>query len=206
MAPLTAVLLVPLLGVIAFAVDMGYVTHTQNELQSAADAAALAGAARLSSGYVSYYLPGVTSAQQATALSSATSNARTYARNYAGYNTAGSESLTLLDRDIEYGYTDSSGNYTALANYDSSGTYTPLSQSTTYPNTMKVTLRRDGNANGALGLFFARVLGINSVNLTATAAATIYAGSVNGFNTTGPFIARILPMTYDVNHWPTVRL
>src|SRR5262249_9547543 len=70
-----------------------------------------------------------------------------------------------------------------------------------YPNTVKVTLRRDASANGSLGLFFARVLGYKSVDLTATATACIYAGTVDGFSTTGKVPARILPMTYDVNDW-----
>ena len=46
-APLTAVLLIPILGMLAFAIDIGYITETNLELQNAADAAALAGAAKL---------------------------------------------------------------------------------------------------------------------------------------------------------------
>jgi hypothetical protein len=37
--PLTACLLIPLLALVAFAVDIAWITHTHNELQSAADAA-----------------------------------------------------------------------------------------------------------------------------------------------------------------------
>jgi Flp pilus assembly protein TadG len=190
LAPLTALLLIPLLGMMAFAVDMGYITHTQNELQSAADAAALAGASQLTNNFVSYYLPGTSADQQATLLSTAESNAKAQAKLYAGYNTASGVSLTLLDGDIEFGYTDSSGNYT------------PCPTWTGYPNTVKVTLRRDGSANGPLGLFFGPVIGTPTTNLTAIAAATLYAGSIDGFNTAASnFSARLLPVTYDVNHW-----
>lgn len=56
--PLTAILLVPILAMVAFSVDTGWVTHTENQLQSAADAAALAGAGQLASGFTQYYLPG----------------------------------------------------------------------------------------------------------------------------------------------------
>jgi len=47
---LTAVLLVFLLGVIAFAVDLGFIANTRTELQTAADAAAYAGAGALVNG------------------------------------------------------------------------------------------------------------------------------------------------------------
>jgi Flp pilus assembly protein TadG len=197
-APLTAILLLPLLALVAFAVDLGWITHTQNELQSAADAAALAGAAQLPDYYAPYYLvlqngqSAYSQAQsQAAILTTAENSAKTYAKKYAGYNPAGDvASLTLADSDIEFGYTDSSGNYTPLPTY------------TGYPNTVKVTLRRDSTANGPLGLFFGRVLGVNTANLQATAAATTYAGTINSFQTTNPSaMAPILPVTYDVNHW-----
>ena len=192
-APLAALLLIPLLGMMAFSVDLGYITHTQNELQSAADAAALAGAAQLTDNFVAYYLPGQTAQQQTTILSAAQTSATTSARAYAGYNGAGGvSSLALLDSDIEFGFTDASGNYTPLPTYNG------------YPNTVKVVLRRDASANGPLGLFFGPAIGTSSVTLTATAAATIQAGSIDGFNTSNSTLnVRILPMTFDVNHWNT---
>jgi Flp pilus assembly protein TadG len=206
MAPLTALLMIPLMGMVAFAVDMGLITHTQNELQSAADAAALAGAGQLSTGWVNYYSPGQSSANQTTILDNAKSSAKTAAKNFAGYNSAGGvSSLTLLDADITFGYTDASGNFTPLASgqavADPSGTGASQATYTGFPNTVKVVMRRDSSANGAVPLFFARVLGIDTQSLTATAAATIYTGTINGLNTGGTVSSRILPMTYDVNHW-----
>ena len=189
-APLTAFLLVPLVAMVAFAVDMGWITHTQNELQSAADAAALAGAGQLPDGFVAYYLPAQSAATKQATLTVCTAKASTYAKQYAGSNSAGdASSLTLLDSDIEYGFTDAAGNYTAIPAYQG------------YPNTVKVVLRRDGSANTPLGLFFAKVLNIQSVNLTATASASLYAGSIDGFRNPTTTNSRILPMTYDVNHW-----
>src|SRR5947209_2753882 len=150
--PLVALLMIPLCGMMAFSVDLTHIVLTQTELQSAADAAALAGADQLASGFVQYYLPG--QANQATILSTAQANARTYAKNYAGKNSAGGvASLTLLDGDVEFGFTDSSGTYTALPTY------------TGYPNTIKVTVRRDSTANTPLALFFAPVLGVNTTSL-----------------------------------------
>ena len=98
-------------------------------------------------------------------------------------------SLTLLSSDVEFGFTDASGAYTK-----SSGS-TPAN----YPNTVKVTVSRDSTANTPLGLFFGPVLGLSTVNLQATAAGTIYAATVNGFQNTAALDVKMLPMTYDVN-------
>jgi len=46
-APLTAILLIPLTGMVAFAVDLGYAKAVRSDLQNVADAAALAGAGKL---------------------------------------------------------------------------------------------------------------------------------------------------------------
>src|SRR5207237_3245638 len=43
-APLTAIMMVPLLGLVAFAIDAGWMALSKSGLQDAADAAALAGA------------------------------------------------------------------------------------------------------------------------------------------------------------------
>ena len=186
--PLAAILLVFLLGMVAFSVDMGYMVLSETELQSAADAAALAGAEPLMQGYVQYHLPSQPASNLPSILSTAQSNARASAKQFAAYNGAGGvKSLTLNDSDIEFGFTDASGNYTPQLVY------------TGYPNTIKVTMRRDSSANGALSLFFAPVLGVKSQNLTATASATLYGGTVNGF--TAPPPTHLLPATYDVNAW-----
>src|SRR5262249_3636438 len=79
----------------------------------------------------------------------------------------------------------------------SSGLVT-VSGTTYFPNTIKVTMRRDANANGVLKLFFAEIFGMSSINLTATASATIYGGTVNSVA-----VGRTLPVTYDGNAWNT---
>ncbi len=186
---LLAVLLIPMLAMVAFAVDIAWIALAEADLQHAADSAALAGAGQLMNGYVQYYLPGQSSANQTSILSTAQSSAKTYAKNFAGYNGAGGvTSLTLLDSDIEFGYTDSSNNYTACPTW------------TGYPNTVKVTLRRDSTANNSLPLFFGPALGASTTDLRAVAAATIYTGTVNNVNGSSSSI-NILPMTFDVNHW-----
>ena len=188
-APMTALLMVPLCGMAALTVDTSHLVWTQTELQSAADAAALAGADPLMNGWVKYYTPGQTG--QSTILSTSEANARTYAKNWVAKNSAGGVSnLTLLDADITFGYTDAQRNYTPCPTY------------TGFPNTIKVTVRRDSSANSPVGLFFGPVFGLSTSSLTATAAATIYTGTPSSFqqNSNGRKIM-ILPMAFDVNHW-----
>jgi Flp pilus assembly protein TadG len=187
---LVAFLLVPSTGMVAFAIDIAWIVQSRSDLQSAADAAALAGAEQLMSGFVQYSLPGQTN--QSGVISTTETTAKTYAKNFAGYNTAGGvSSLALNDGDIEFGFTDASN------------TYTPAPTYTGFPNTVKVTMRLDSQANGALKLFFAPLFGVNSTSLQATAAATIYTGTVNSFQSTPGKSAGVLPMTLDINAWNT---
>jgi Flp pilus assembly protein TadG len=196
-APFAAILVVVLIGMVAFAVDTGYIVLTRTELQSAADAAALAGADPLMSASIQYQMAAqnpqnAVNDYQTIILNSAMRSARAQAKQYAADNGAGGvSSLTLSDSDIEFGYMDASYNYTA---YDANN---PV-----FPNTIKVTLRRDSSANGTLGLFFAPVIGTSNVDVTATASATLMGGAASNFNTsiTGQNI-KMLPLAYDVNAW-----
>ena len=189
-APLVALLLVPFLGLVAFAVDIARIVQARSDLQNAADSAALAGAGQLMTGFVQYSLAGQT--QQSSILSTAESSATTYAKNFASYNAAGGySSLTLNSADIQFGFTNAANSYTPAPTY------------TGFPNTVKVTMRLDGTANGTLTLFFARIFGTNTANLTATSSATIFTGTVTGFQQSALKNAGILPMTLDVNAWNT---
>ena len=148
-APLVALLLIFLLGMVAFAVDIGWIVLTESELKNAADSAALAGVKPLMDGYVQYNLPGLTAAQQSAILTAAQNNAIANAQAYASYHTAGGVSnLTLNSGDIQFGFTTASGTYSTSF--------------TDFPNTIKVTMRRDSSANGALTLFVAPVMGVKS--------------------------------------------
>jgi hypothetical protein len=190
--PMAAFLLIVVVGMIAFAVDIGWVVLARTQLQTAADAAALAGADPLMDAYVQYQLAGTggaSGASQPTILSSAMAAARAKAIKWASYNGAGGvSSLTLNGSDVQFGYTDSSGNYT------------PYTTGGPFPNTVKVTMRMDGSANGALPLFFAPAIGDGSTNLKANAAAVITGGKVNNFNASASNVA-VLPVCYDVNWW-----
>jgi Flp pilus assembly protein TadG len=195
-APLTAIFLIFLLGMLAFSMDMSWICLSQSELQNVADAAALAGAQQLAQSYASYNLPNQTSSNQHSILSASVSSAQSSAKSYAGYNGAGGvSSLSLLDGDISIGYTDANGKFSSYSNGGS------------FPNTVKVTMRRDSSANNPLTLFFAPVLGMKNLSLTASATATVYTGTVSSFNGAGASgyssssSYGLLPVTYDVNAW-----
>src|SRR5436190_20070435 len=56
-APLAALLIIPLVAMVAFAVDLGYIIQVRTDLQNTADAAALAGAQQSMEPYVHWVEP-----------------------------------------------------------------------------------------------------------------------------------------------------
>jgi Flp pilus assembly protein TadG len=186
-ALMCAVLLIPLLAMMAFAIDTGYMCLTRTELQNAADAAALAGATAMQPYFVQYNLPGQTN--PSLIVSNAKTAAKAAAKAYASNNTAGNVAITLLDSDINFGYLDGQSAYT-----------TPAAG---FPNTVSVTARRDSTANTQLTLFFGGLIGTSKVSLQADARGTIYTGDVSGVQKAGQLNSRMLPVALDVNIWQT---
>jgi Flp pilus assembly protein TadG len=185
-APLTALLLIPLLAMVAFGVDLGYIVLVKTELQHTADAASLAGAQQLMTPYTLWV---VASTNKNTIRANAITAAKQAAKTYATYNQAGQVNISLLDQDIEVGFVDANGNYD------------PNPPTTTFPNTVRVLARRDGQQNTSVSLFFACVLGTPSEDLTASARATIYTADIDSLKSTSSKNIRMLPVTYDMHDW-----
>jgi Flp pilus assembly protein TadG len=183
---------VALCVMMAFSIDLGYVVAVKSELQNAADSAALAGAQQLQTYFVQFYMPGQT--EQQTVYNNATTDATTAsapiptAQRFAAANQAGNVPVTLPTSDITFSYYDGT-------------TFSPASYPNNFPNTVNVTTRRDSTANGSLGLFFARLLGINTEDLTATSSATIYAGDITTLQSIPGVNAHILPVALDIHVW-----
>jgi hypothetical protein len=191
---MAALLLAVLVGMLAFSIDIGYLAVVKGELQNAADAAALAGAARMQGPYVQYYAPGVLNQLAIYNSISDTGNANSAvstAQRFAQANVAGNVNITLPSSDVKFSY------------YDGSGPFIPAVYPAKFPNTITVKTRRDTTANNPVGLFFAQIFGITSVNLTAKASATIYAGDVTSLQAIPGVNAHILPVALDVNVWKT---
>lgn len=194
-APLAALLMTFLVGMLAFSIDIGYICSVQAELQDAADAAALAGAQQLQNPFVAYYSPGITESQQQSIYTTVTTDTSSplspipTAQQYAAYNQAGGVYVQVPTTDVSFQY------------YDGTTFSAPNYSSNFFPNTVTVKTRRDKVSNGPLGLFFAPIFGLSSTSLTAAASATIYAGDVSSLQVIPGVNAHILPVALDVNAW-----
>jgi Flp pilus assembly protein TadG len=187
--PLTALMLVFLLGMVAFAVDLGYIAVVQKEMQNAADASAMAGVSQLLDRNALKGSPN---------LSQAVANARTLAQSFSGKNTAGGVSLALSANDANDGLGDIVCGY---INNPSNLSDPLLTDASTY-NSVQTRVRRNSNKNGSLGLFFGSILGRSSVDLKAGATAT-YEGNLSGFYIPPSSSATclMLPFTLEVHEW-----
>lgn len=146
--PLAAISLLSLLGFTALAVDVGYLFVVRNELQNAADTAALSGA-----GYLAPFISGAPNWV----------NANTEATNAISLNKAVGD--TLVDGQVETGYWNITGSPTGLHSISAG--------SNDLPAVMVTINKADGSNGGAVNAFFAQVLGIDSFDVGAKAVAVI---------------------------------
>ena len=129
-AVLFGLLLVVLCGFVALAVDAGHLFKVRAELQNAADAAALAGVRDLNG----------TTAHFAAA--------RAASQAYAQANGADGTPVTVSASDV------------ILGNWNfATRSFTPLLSPAPQVNAVKVTANRTGAENGAVGTFFAPLVG-----------------------------------------------
>jgi Flp pilus assembly protein TadG len=193
--PLFAILLIPLLGMLAFSIDLGYIVLVKTDLQTAADAAALAGSEKLQELYVQYTLPGQTA--QDAILTMATTNTAgspmATAEAFASYNKAGNVFIKVRDEDVTFSFSGTQAD--CQAKYGSGNR--------AFPNSITVVTRRDSIQNGPVSLFFGRLFGFATKELQATATATIYSGDVTSLQVIPGVNAHILPVALDMNIWNT---
>lgn len=146
--PLAAISLLSLLGIAALAIDVGYLFVVRNELQNAADSAALAGAGAL----VPY---------TGTPATPNWANAEALANNAISLNRA--VNADLVNGQVATGYWDITGNRTEL---------NPEPLDANDLTAVMVTIQRAaGNNGGPVNAFFAQVLGINTFNVPARGVA-----------------------------------
>lgn len=152
---LVAIVLPVLAGFLALAVDIGYYMLTRNELQNVADAAALAGARQLGVLYKD-----MTSDEQENYVCDP-STIVAIARDVSLQNVAGDlEAVDLNAADVEMGTWVPSRTPKFMATLER-------------PNAVRVTARRDEIANGPVLTFFARVIGIDTMEVSARATAAL---------------------------------
>jgi hypothetical protein len=151
-AIVTAILMVVFLGFLALAVDIGHLATVKNELQNAADAAALAGARALVFGDTPLIqgmpiMPDPPYCDQAV----------TWAENTINKSDALNLSITIVQ--------------TGVWNWPAN-TFTP-SDCGTGVNAVHVEVQRNDSANQPVATWFARIFGVDTVNASAQATAAI---------------------------------
>ncbi|MBN2446333.1 MAG: hypothetical protein JXO22_06400 [Phycisphaerae bacterium] len=177
-----------LIGFTALAVDVGYLYCARAEMQSAADAAALAGVGallteeRLKSDYQ---------------LNAVLSASRGVAQQYIAANPVLGTPLQIDANggndpggDLVFGY---------LADATDRDTPLDLSQPSLF-NSVQVKLHCNDGTNGPIGLGFARIFGVSSTDLSVSALATAEDGIV-GYSSEGSTNPQILPLALQVNVW-----
>jgi len=158
-AVIIAIVLTMLIGFTAFAVDVGYMYLTKNELQNVADAAALAGAGHLGSTY-----EGLSREEQST-YEFTRENIVNDVKEIALENQAAKMHIFINDADVTIGTWTCDGETCTL---------NPMTGTTLIlPDAVRVIARRDGNANGPILTFFARIFNIATVNVVADATAAL---------------------------------
>jgi Flp pilus assembly protein TadG len=152
---IVAIVIVVLFGFIGLAMDSGYVQSGAQQLQSAADAAALAGANRIHAEAQSGGSGGTYPVTRQAAV------------DVAAENLAAGDGVLL---DLNTGNTEAGD--VVVGRWDSdTGTFTATTSS---PNAVKVVARRTGSSQGgALDLFFGGLFGAGTSDVSRTSIAAV---------------------------------
>jgi len=178
-AVLAALLMTFLIGMVAFAIDYGYLVKVRTDLQRAADAAALAAVQDL--------VPAANGWQDLC-------RTRATALAYAQRN-LNDTSFRIADTDLEIGWFDPETIYSHVTLFTVATSATGWPSSTGTLDAVRVTLRRDGESNPLVPLFFARVLGSRQCDVVASATAVLQKAEIMVPG------ADVLPFATPVDLW-----
>jgi hypothetical protein len=155
--------MVVFIAIAALAIDIGQLSTTKNELQNVADSAALAGAAKIGTVYMS-----ITSAEIPTHVFNK-SDISDVVQAVALQNRASGVNVVINNNatDIIIGKWNSS-----TKDIDPEVSQAPGAQYLE-PDAVYVKARRDSQANSPITTFFAGILGINTMSVTAEAVASL---------------------------------
>lgn len=185
-AVLAALLLVALIGMLAFAIDLSYLSNSKAELQRSSDAAALAACYQL----VYTGTPGTP-----IDLSTNIPKVPTTAAQYAAANHVCNSAPGLSGADVVTGY---------LANPTQSGGTIDSSANQNLFNAVQVTVNRNASENGKVPSFFGKVFGVNGESVSATATAA-FISNFGGFTTPstngGTDNLMMMPFALDKETW-----
>ncbi|MEA1934896.1 MAG: pilus assembly protein TadG-related protein [Thermodesulfobacteriota bacterium] len=164
-AVMVAVALIALFGIVALSIDVGYMYVARNELQNIADGSALAATNRLGQ----FYKTMTYDEQQAyvcdTSIDSDNDGVDdqtqiiALAKEVGLKNQAANQNISILDADIIIGqWTPSTSTFTPTFNQ---------------PDAVRIITRRDSTANSPITTFFAKIIGTDTLSVTATATAAL---------------------------------
>jgi Flp pilus assembly protein TadG len=184
---LTAILIIALMGMVAFCVDVGYVLTAKEEIQRTADATALAACWE----YVHQLSAGNNPAV-------ATLYARNTASDYASNNVVTNSGPSLSANpgndpsgDVVFGYVPDLGAGGVGFQTDNANLF----------NAVRVRVRKDSSINGEVPYYFARVFGLQGQVLSGQATAAIVR-DVKGFHVPADGSnLEILPFALDLETW-----
>jgi hypothetical protein len=177
--------MVAVLAMVAFAVDVGYLLVARTELQRSADAAALAATWEFAKTGEPDLL---------------TQKARSAASRFAALNVVTGDSLTL-DRNTA---NRQEGDIVAGTLEDPSNPEVLDTSDPALYNAVRVRVRKTGDQNGEVPLFFARVFGWKSVATSAEATAVVMR-KISGIRMANPDEQLpFLPITLEEETWNRV--
>lgn len=184
---LAAILMIVVLGMVAFCVDFGYVLSAKEELQRASDAAALATCwefvQQLSEGRDATY---ASQLARATAVQYANLNEVTGAGMSVDTNAGNSP-----EGNVVFGYVSDFNNVASSFQVGTPSQY----------NAVRVRLDKDSTANDNVPYFFARVFGLDGQALHSEATAAVVR-KINGFQTPSDGgNVELLPFALDLETW-----
>jgi hypothetical protein len=179
--------MVMMFGLLAFAVDIGYIALVRTELQSSADSAAMAATWDLLNDRT--LTPTVTT-------DATLARARATAEQYAHLNLVGKVAPGLTTDDVEFGRLDVTAGNNAVMNFTDPSLF----------NATRVRVRRQGDLNDEVPTFFGRVLGKNSSPSQAQAMA-VFLDNFRGFKppSSGNENIGVLPFALDELTWANLK-
>ena len=185
-APIIVIIVVVLLAFLAFSFDLGRVAVVRTQLQSAADASALAGASALATDNLI-----LANFNQSSDFTIARSRAQTFAQaNACDLN--GTRPI-VLDRmnDVNFGLLTNPSDLSQA-----------LGTSITAPlNSVQITTHVDSTHGGNIGFLFAPLLNQTATSVSATATATVQLYTVGTVKAVYGYRGPILPITMSYTDW-----
>jgi hypothetical protein len=197
-AVITAFLLLAILGLIALAFDTGWIVMARTQLQAAADSSSLAGGTEL--------LPGLGYFATKTP-EEVVADATPVAVDFAGRNPNAQLSGSFVDgnRDVKFGKAKWDDDCSCFVKTPASDEWDEEANGQKYYNYVEVSvLRNQGGSNNGdapVPLFFARIFGVDTQALVATATAAIL--PANGFRIDegSQDTANVMPFAMNKEVW-----